>query len=123
MPILVPSVAVLGLDVVAGDVIDVTSRSGGAYTQGRWISAAPTTVSGVAATVQPANGRDLLRLPENRRTSEAVRIITRQPLSAGDEQAGREADRVTYLGLEYEVGHVASWSGVFVDAVAVLLGQ
>lgn len=123
MAILVPSLAAPGLDVVAGDIISVTARSGGAYSNGRWVSASPTTVSGIAASVQPASGRDLLRLPENRRNSETIKIFTRTPLSAGQTAIGREADRVTYLGNEYEVSHVASWSGVFVDALAVLLGE
>lgn len=123
MPILVPTIAAPGLDLLAGDTISVTSRSGGSYAQGRWISASPTTITGIAATVQPAKGRDLLRLPENRRNLEAVRIITRTPLSAGDKSVGREADRVIFLGRQYEVEHAAEWSVVFVDAIATLLGE
>jgi hypothetical protein len=123
MALLVPVLAAPGLDVVAGDTISVTVRSGGAYASGRWVSSAPVTTAAIAATVQPATGRDLLRLPENRRNLEAVRVITRHALSVGDRAIGREADRVTFGTAVYETEHSASWSGVFVDAICVRVDE
>jgi hypothetical protein len=119
VPINVPSIAAAGLDVVAHQIIAVTQRSGGAYVNGFWVSASPTTLNGVAASVTPARGNDLLRLPEGRRNEEAIRILTRTALSSGDKSIGREADRVTWLGRVYEVEHLQSWDGAFYDAIAV----
>jgi hypothetical protein len=124
MPVNVPALAAQGLDMVAHQYISVTQRtSTWSTTTGLPTSAAPTVVSGVLATVTPARGNDLLRVPEGRRNEEWIRIITRQALTSGDRLAGREADRVDWNGRTYEVEHTQRWDGTFYDALAVRVGE
>lgn len=121
MPINIPALAARALDVVAHQTISVSQRSG-SYANGLWTSGAAVVVSALA-TVTPAKGNDLLRLPENRRNEESIRVITAQILSAGDRTGSREADRVTWNGRVYECEHVQRWDGSFYDAICVLVGQ
>ena len=118
-----PSIAAAALDVLAHQTVSVSQRSGGSYVNGFWTSAPAVVVNGVAASVTPARGNDLLRLPEGRRNMEAIRILTRQALSSGDKSIGREADRVTWSGRVYEVEHLQPWDGAFFDAIGVRVGD
>lgn len=120
MAINAPAIAARAIDVVGHQTIAVTQRTSTWSTAtGLPTAGAPTVVSGVAATVTPARGNDLLRVPEGRRNEEWIRIITRQALTAGDRLTGREADRINWNGRTYEVEHTQRWDGVFYDAMAV----
>jgi hypothetical protein len=74
---------------------------------GRTVAGAATTETAVAA-VYPASGRDLLRLPEGRRSTETRVVITTTALTTGA-QGGVNADQVTLDGLLWEVQNCEPW--------------
>ncbi len=82
------------------------------------------TDTAFTGSIQPARGRDLERLPEGMRSTEAIRIITRTALqlSAPDTQ---RPDQCDYGSNTYEVGHVERWTSTpdVYDAIAVRLGD
>lgn len=68
----------------------------------------------IKANVQPARPDDLDRLPENYRKQGAIEIFTLELLRTGsasnDPNApGVVADRVEFLGVEYEIATVERW--------------
>lgn len=67
---------------------------------GRAVVATPSTFS-VVASVQPLNGRDLLRLPEGERSTERVKVYANTQLFVSG--AGQVADLITVAGIQYEV--------------------
>jgi galactose-6-phosphate isomerase len=72
-------------------------------------------------SVQPASQRDIERLPEALRNHEAIRIYTREVLSA-DEQ-GRYADVVVWRGSRWQVKAVDDWSNYgdgYVKAICLM---
>lgn len=119
----VPAIAALAVDVVGHQTFSIQRRTG-SYQNGAWIddpNSAPISATG---TVQPARGKDLLRLTEGRRGEEALRIITRtqlfgpQPLGSAS-----RADVVVWGGANFEVEAVETYDGAFYDAVAVRQGS
>lgn len=74
--------------------------------------AQPTTDTAltITASVQPASGKDLLRLAEGRRADETRTLFTTTPLYTGDEGAAYESDWVTVDGQAWEIIHVESWA-------------
>ena len=87
----------------------VTRRAAGGFDRGVAKGTTDSTVSVVAA-VQPASGRDLLRLPEGRRSTDTRVLFTVTPLLVGDAGATYEANLVTIDGAEWEVQHVEKWT-------------
>lgn len=81
----------------------------GTYTSGRWSGGAIVDEE-IRASVQPASGRDLLRLPEGLRTRDTVAILTDADLRTANETAGTKADRIVVSGEEYEVVAVDDWT-------------
>jgi hypothetical protein len=53
-----------------------------------------TSALSIRASVQPASGRDLLRLPEGRRSIETRVLYTTTPLLVGQQGGANEADLV-----------------------------
>lgn len=106
------------VDALSSDTITVERRSVNvpAYdATGAYIPQADVdlpTPATIVASVTPAIGRQLDRLPEGRRTGAGIRIIT-----TGDLQLG---DVVTWNGRRFEVGSRADWSAVggFIDCLA-----
>lgn len=87
----------------------VTRRLSSTFVNGRAVpDPSPTTVQ-IVASVQPASGRDLLRLPEARRDNETRILFTVTKLWTGDQGGTYEADIVTVDGIAWEVQHVESW--------------
>ncbi len=124
------AIAAQAVDVLASETISISRRTGGSHSQatGRWTSAGPVVTSGIAASVQPARGDDLLRLDEGRRNMEAIVICTKTLLQPGAKRKtvggdAVEADRVTWEGVVYEVEHVKPWNDRFYDAIAVRVGD
>jgi len=78
-------------------------------TDGR-ASAGAATSSTVYASVQPASGRQLEKLPEGlRQTVEMIAYTETPELRTADQVAGVPADRVVCAGETYQVEHVALW--------------
>lgn len=86
----------------------VTRRTVGAVVRG---VSQPTVDASlmITASIQPATGQDLLRLPEGRRTNLTRVIFTTTELLTGDQGEPNEADLVIIDGLSWEVQHVERW--------------
>ncbi len=63
----------------------------------------------IDGSVQPAGGKDLLRLPEGRRTNETRVLFTTTQLYTGDQGQEFEADWVTIDGEYWEIQHCEDW--------------
>ncbi len=87
----------------------VTRRIKSAFVAGRAVPDPSPTMLQIIASVQPATGRDLLRLPEARRDNETRVVFTVTALQSGGQNATYEADIVTLGGAPWEVQHVESW--------------
>jgi hypothetical protein len=102
--------------VDAADLID--SFLTGSYTVTRRATAImvdgigeqqPASTLSIDASVQPASGRDLQRLPEGRRTIETRIVFTITELFAGGQGVQYEADQVEIDGDQWEVQQVQPW--------------
>ena len=84
-----------------------TRTTGTRNTSGRWTPGTPTTAP-VLASVQPAGGKDLQRLPEGQRKRDAIAVWTESELIVADQYgtARQQSDRITYKGVVYECQHV-----------------
>lgn len=90
----------------------VTRGAAGTYTAGRLTPGATSTTPLAVVAVQPASGRDLLRLPEGLRTRETIAIWTSDELRTANETTGTPADVVGYGGASYQVELVEDWAGL-----------
>lgn len=87
----------------------VTRRARAAPVNGKYVPGIATTFN-ITASIQPATGRDLLRLPEGRRVLETRVIYTVTKLSAGGQYSPNEADMVLIDGAPWEIQAVAQWA-------------
>jgi hypothetical protein len=102
--------------VDAGDLINdfatgtytVTRRAAATMVKGRAVPGATSTLT-IAASVQPASGRDLLQLPEGRRSVETRVVFTATELLVGRQGAPNECDHILIDGQDWEVQQVQSW--------------
>lgn len=76
--------------------------------RGRKQPGALSTLS-IAASVQPASGRDLLQLPEGRRSIETRVLYTTTALQIGAQDGAFESDKVSIDGRLWEVQQIQSW--------------
>ncbi len=97
----------------------ITSFSTGTYTVTRTArhgidrgraEAGTTSTLTVTASVSPASGMDLTKVPEGRRTNGAITIFTSTELKIGGVGAAYEADRISALGSTWELSHVETWT-------------
>ena len=78
----------------------------------------------IVASIQPASGRDLQRLPEGLRSSEVIVIWTKTLLkvlgSTNSAGATQPADTLVYEGETYQVERCERWvqAGNFYEALA-----
>jgi hypothetical protein len=86
----------------------VTRTTRGTTTRGRIADGTTSTIS-ITASVSPATGVDLMRLPEGRRTSYAVMVITATELLNGGQGAATEADTLVIDGETFEVSVIDPW--------------
>lgn len=118
----VPGLAALALSVVGHQTFGLR-RNNGSWIDGRWVEETSTVSPSPVGTVQPARGNDMLRLPEGRRNSVAIRIISRTELRIASGATATQADVVVWDGREWEVEQVQTFDGAFYDAIAVRLGD
>lgn len=105
------------IDLDAADVIDslstgvylVTRRAASSFTHGRAQAGPGLPPFTIRASVQPANGRDLQRLPEGRRAIETRVIYSPTQLQVGGQAAELEADMVEIEGRLWEVQLAEPW--------------
>lgn len=120
----------------AADLIDslstgsysVTRRPHAVFVDGIAVQQSPSTLT-ITAAVYQATGRDLQRLPEERRSIATMRIFTTTRLYVGAEigtssEATYDADRITIDGVVYELQTVGAWPGQvgFYDCLAQAVG-
>jgi hypothetical protein len=77
--------------------------------RGRMLPGASSSLT-IEASVQPASGRDLMRLPEGRRSVETRVVFTATQLLVGAQNAAFESDLIAIEGRTWEVQQVASWN-------------
>jgi hypothetical protein len=93
----------------------VTRRPAAGVLLGRAVPGVPTTFP-IVASVQDPTGRDLLRLPEERRSKATRVVFTTSQLVTGAQKGepaaaggANEADLVQIDGVLWEVQHVETW--------------
>ena len=106
------------VDSFATDSYVVTRRSPSTYTNGR-LNAPTDTLLTILASVQPAEGRDLQRLPEGNRTQEVRAIYTSTELFT--QGPGQDPDILAIEGYAYEVQRVEQFGmvGKYFKALAL----
>lgn len=92
----------------ASALYQVTRRALVPPVRGRAMPPTTTTLE-ITASVQPASGRDLLRLPELQRSNETRVVFTASPLMIAAEDVAFMSDLVAIDGRSWEVQHVESW--------------
>ena len=88
--------------------VTLTRYAAGSYVGGRWVEGASSSVT-ITACVQPATPRDLLRLEEGDRTSEAIAVWSPDAMQSLNETAGTQPDRISYDGKTWLVKIVEWW--------------
>jgi hypothetical protein len=86
----------------------VTRRPAPTLVNGRAVPGVPATFD-ITASVQPASGRDLLRLPEGQRSIETCVLFTATQLLVAVEGSGNISDVVEIDGRKWEIQNVARW--------------
>jgi len=86
----------------------VTRTARGSTVRGK-IGAGSTSTVTITASVTPAKPMDLMRLPEGRRTTDTVRLITTTELYNGGQGSAYEADTVSIDGESWEVNLADRW--------------
>lgn len=95
--------------ITQGGTYSVQRRQNTGFSRG--IANAPTlSTLTIRACVQPATGKDLLRLPEGRRSNETRALFTTTQLYTGDIASAFQADQVIIDGDPWEVQHVEDWN-------------
>jgi hypothetical protein len=103
-----PADIVLSFATGATGLYTVTRRQSGAIVRGIAQATTDATFT-ITASVQPASGKDMLRLPEGRRANETRVLFTTTQLYTGDQGSNYEADLVTIDGDDWEVQTVSDW--------------
>jgi len=77
-----------------------TRNAAGSYVNGVWVNGAPANIS-LACSVQPSTGKEILLLPEGRRTESAYTLRSVAEI--------KEGDKFTIFGDVHEVLKVQVW--------------
>lgn len=101
----------LGDDVILEFAVPytLTRRSPPVVVAGRASAPAEEAIAIVAAVI-PANGRDLLLLPEDMRTREAVTIFSTFEIRTAEDATGAPPDTIEHEGETYQIQTVQDWS-------------
>lgn len=94
------------IDVNKSGTYTVTRYDGTEYDGGRELEPGTSTLE-ITASVQPATGQDLKRLPEGQRDEEALMLFTAVELRGGS--GGRRPDTVLIDGGTFQVANVQRW--------------
>ncbi len=93
---------------LANTVITITHRTESPRLLGRTQPPVTATVS-AKASVQPARGLDLQRLPEGKGTQDLISVWTLEEIRMGDVGSGILPDLILYQGSTYEAEHLEPW--------------
>lgn len=107
-----------------GSRLRIVRASEGTYDEnGRWSEGQPVVLD-IVAVVQPLNAHEMVRLPEGRRTTGAVKVYSTSALQTADVKKQRQPDRFCWRGDEYELLSVEDHTfGGYYKAIAVEVGQ
>jgi len=83
----------------------VTRYAAGSYVAGLWSEGATSTLT-IRAFVEPAPAESMQALPEARRTTQGILVVTTTELLTADEINHKNADRIAYAGMSFEVATV-----------------
>lgn len=106
-------------------IYTITRYTGSAMVNGRYLLGTAATFT-IKASVQIAQGRDLLILPEGLRTKEVVVIFTSAFLTTAKTPGSQnDADQLTYLGTQWEIitSEDRSGPGNYFRCLAKKMGQ
>lgn len=110
------------LNLASGSYTVTRSAPGSTGSDGRWVAGATSPLT-IMASVQPLNGRDLLRLPEGERTTERVKVYS--PMQLFVPGAGQDADVITVAGIQYQIETAEQWgaNGAYWKMIARKVGR
>jgi len=94
---------------ISTESISVTRYVGSYDSSGVWSQSTSTTITG-RASIQPLNGIEVQRLPENMRYESSVRVWFDKELQPATE-GGLPGDRFTWNGDVYQIQAKVDWSG------------
>ncbi len=94
----------------------VTRTAASSLSRGK-ATAGTTSTATITASVWPASGNDLMRLPEGRRTSETLNLMTATQLYVGGQGSAYEADKVSIGSESWEVSDVDTWADPVTSAI------
>lgn len=99
------------IDALETGTYTVTRKPAGSYVAGVWTKGQPsqTLTFSIVASIQPASGKELLRLPEGRRTEETRVVYSKTELQPGGQAQPFSADLLTIGGESWEVQNVMPW--------------
>ena len=103
------------------ETIQVIRSTGGEYdAKGHFTRRDPSPLT-LIANVQPLQGKELLILPEGKRTKDSLKILTDQELLETNEETGQLPDVVLYRGKYYEIHSVKVYTQILphFESVAV----
>lgn len=89
--------------------VAVTRRAAATYPAGIYIPGANTTIVLPFAVIVPTSGRELQRLPEERRSIETRTVYTAAQLLVGAQAGANEADLVNVDGVAWECQSSSEW--------------
>lgn len=90
----------------------VRRRAARALVDGRARDLDPATLSSIVASVQPASGREIDRLPEGLRDREVMALFTSASLEAAKPSLGLPGDVVEIDGFDFEVASHERWTAL-----------
>lgn len=87
----------------------------GEYVRGRWEEGAETRTP-FAGTWQPANGKNMEKLPEGKRSNETYKCFApiEMEFTAADPEKQVSGDRIEKDGARYEVTLAAKWDNALI---------
>lgn len=98
------------------------SRRSGDFVDGIYVPG-DAVVSTLMVSVQPASGRDMLRLPEGQRGSEIIKIFAQAADELRVSAPGVMADLIVWRGATYEVQQLIPSAGDWYETLAGRLGD
>lgn len=101
--------------------LSIKRRAAGTLSNGIYSEGAVSSIA-ITASVQPAGSKELQALPEGRRASQAFRLYTSTELFTAS-VGGRNADRVTLFGSEFEVVAVDVWQNGIMPHYKVIVSR
>lgn len=97
------------IDSFKTDEIAVTRFDSGTLVKGRYQKGNETNLT-LQAVVLPVSGKERLQLPETIRTTEIIRLYTKEALLTANESESKKADTIEWHGQSYQVHKVEHWN-------------